>query len=104
MQILIIESYINLLANIRSIVNRNVVSVILRISRIYICMTVRKKMSWWKICCLILHVSLHFHNQRFHFKLLDLGPDFSRASWLDVKETLGFDFPNVSIHSYVFCC
>ena len=32
---------------------------------------------------------------------MNLGPTFDRSCWLDVKETLGLDFPNVSIYHHV---
>ena len=32
-----------------------------------------------------------------------VAPDFDRSSWLNVKETLGMQFPNVSVRVVCVC-
>ena len=48
--------------------------------------------EWWQqqLCCWQPCVSMFIN-------LLFVAPDFDRSSWLNVKETLGMQFPNVSV-------
>ena len=60
-------------------------------------------LGYWKIRGLAAQIRyvLHYANVDFDDVLYDVSaaPEFSRASWTDVKHTLGFDFPNLPYFS-----
>ena len=55
--------------------------------------------AYWKIRGLIASIRYQLKYQGVDFDLKEYevtdGPEFSRACWMDVKFTLGFDFPNL---------
>ena len=59
----------------------------------------KPQLGYWKIRGLAAFIRyvLHYANVDFEDVMYDVSPapEFSRASWTDVKHTLGFDFPNL---------
>ena len=56
-------------------------------------------LGYWKIRGLAANIRYQLIYSGIDYEMVEYeqgdGPDFSRATWLDVKFTLGMDFPNL---------